>query len=563
MSPSRSPRDRRGAEAQADGCIPIALARIIDAAFFLGRITMNGLRCATLALALAMGTTGMAQELIADGFAAAAPAAGLRGWQVFGLLGGTVKPFGVAPDEGALLTTERVEMMTGTESWQGCLVRTSPIEVLPGRRYRFKVDARGDGLLTVGLFEYGWKHSAKRLASPSVTAPLAYAERTVTFDYTPTTDAVMYVRPFVQISGWLKRAEVRRPSFTALLGKGAVSLKATHFGVTPHGRVPIVLRSSAWPVKLLLYGPSGDSGPGGDMGGSGAFVEVFKAAVMQEGAAGPELSIPAPLAAGPLEGSYHLVAVEPESGATADAYFTVFGPARLRDFMQLAQKATLAKGARLVFLGDSLTALFPGRNYPSIVDRALQWGIPGEAQVFNAGVGGDTIARMAARLDKDVLAHNPTRVFIFEGANSCKRPYDPKTGKMGDWALPKDKYEAAWRDVLTRITAKGAKITIMTMAPGDRSILESFEAQARGMGEVKNFWCLPGDVAEAVAIQKRLAAEFKADVIDTNAAMQAAMQERDRTKGREYLHVDDGVHIGEHGNREVAKAVLKYLGGGK
>ena len=524
---------------------------------------MKQFMCVALVLGVFVGSVAMAQELIGDGFAPATPAAGLKGWGIFGFIGGTVKPVGAPGDEGALLTTERTETMAGTETWEGCLLRTAPIEVLPGRKYRLTVNARGEGILQVGVFEYGWKYSAKRMATPSVPFPLVYTSRTLTFDYTPSGDAVMYVRPFFQISGWLKKAEMRKPSFSAVLGKGEVSVKAGHFGTTPYGRVPVVIRSTAWPVRVLLYGPSGDSGPGGDMGGSGAFVEVFKGAAAQDGTAGQELSVPCPVAAGVTEGTYHIVVVDPDSGATAGTYFNVLSPARLRDFMAMAQKATLAKGGRLVFLGDSLTANFPNRNYPAIVDRALQWGIPGETQVFNAGVGGDTIARMAARLDKDVLERNPTRVFIFEGANSCKRPYDPKTGKMGEWALPKDQYEATWRDVLKRLTAKGVKVTIMTMAPGDRSILAAFESQARGMGEVKNFWCLPEDVKEAVAIQKRLAAEFKADVIDTNAAMLAAMAERENSKGKEYLHVDDGVHISDYGNREVAKAVLKYLSGGK
>lgn len=524
---------------------------------------MKRLHCAVVAMGVLMGTMAMAQELIGDGFAPSAPAAAFKGWEVSGFLGGVAKPIGAPGDEGALLMTERVETMPGTELWRGCMSRITPIEVRPGRKYRMKVDARGDGILQIGVFEYGWKYSAKRVATPSVSCPLVYENRTLTFDYTPSSDAVMYVRPFFMTEGWLKKAELRKASFMPVMGKGEVSVTVTHFGTSAYGRVPLVIKSSAWPVKVLLYGPSGDSGPGGDMGGSAAFVEVFKGAVMQDGQPGQELSVASPVPASAQEGTYHLVIVEPESGASGEAYFTVFTPARLRDFMSMAQKATLAKGARLVFLGDSLTANFPGRNYPAIVDRALQWGIPGEAQVFNAGVGGDTIVRMAARLDKDVLSRNPTRVFIFEGANSCKRPYDPKTGKMGNWALPKDQYEAAWREVLKKLTDRGVKVTIMTMAPGDRTILEAFEAQARGMGEAKNFWCLPDDVKEVVAIQKRLAAEFKLDVIDTNAAMLAAMAEREKSKSREYLHVDDGVHIGEHGNREVAKAVLKYLSGGK
>ncbi len=525
---------------------------------------MKQVLAAVLALGLLTGTTAMAQELLSDGFASDAPTVGLKGWEVFGLLGGTAKPLAAAGagGDGVLLGTTRSELMSGAEGWQGCLVRTAAIEVTPGRKYRLRVDARGEGILTMGVFEYGWKHSARRLATPSTSQTLAYAEREFVFEYVPSSDGVMFVRPFFQVGGWLKKAELRKVSFMAVAaGKGEVSLKAGHFATTPHGRLPITVRSSAWPVKLLLYGPSGECGPGGDMGGAAGFVDIFKGAAMLDGAGDQEQTVACPIPSGAIEGSCRLVAVEPESGAQATVHFSVLSPARLRVCMALAQKATPGQGARILFLGDSLTALFPGRNYPSIVDRALHWGLPGAATVINAGVGGDSVLRLAARLNKDVIEKNPTRVFIFEGANSCKRPYNPKTGQLGDWAVPRDKYEAGYRDLVKRLTDKGIQVTVMTMAPGDRSILEAFEAQARGMGEAKNFWCLPEDVAAVVAIQKRIAAEFKADVLDTNAVLTAAMLEREKARGREYMHVDDGVHLSEYGNREVAFAVLRYLGG--
>jgi lysophospholipase L1-like esterase len=62
-------------------------------------------------------------------------------------------------------------------------------------------------------------------------------------------------------------------------------------------------------------------------------------------------------------------------------------------------------------------------------------------------------------------------------------------------------------------------------------------------------------------IQKRLAREFGAAVIDVNSHLNAVMQERARHGGRQYLHVDDGVHISEYGSREVAKAILRYAAG--
>jgi lysophospholipase L1-like esterase len=325
--------------------------------------------------------------------------------------------------------------------------------------------------------------------------------------------------------------------------------------------VPITLRATSFPVKLLLYGPSGESGPGGAMGGSGAFVDHFKTSGVREGKAGEAVTFSFQLPADSIEGSYRLVAVEPASGALAVTGFNVMPKQGRQEMLDLVQRLALPKGTRWVFLGDSLTANFPGRNYVSILERALRWRFGGDVEVINAGIGGNTIAAMAARLEKDVLLKKPTHVFIFEGANSCKRPYAPATGQVGGWALPESPYEAAWRDVLTRLTQQKIKVVVMTMAPGEREILDAVEATARAFGEGKNFWCDPAAVRQVVAIQKRLAAEFGADVIDVNADLLAYMQERANRGGKQYLHVDDGVHIGEYGSREVAKAILRYAAG--
>jgi lysophospholipase L1-like esterase len=297
------------------------------------------------------------------------------------------------------------------------------------------------------------------------------------------------------------------------------------------------------------------------MGGSGAFVDHFKTSRVQEGKAGERITFPVQLPPDAIEGAYRLVAVEPVSGAMAVTRFNVMPATGAQEMLGLVQHVNLPKGSRLVFLGDSLTANFSGRNYVSILERAFRWRYGDDVEVINAGVGGNTIAAMAGRLEKDVLQKKPTHVFIFEGANSCKRYYTPATGQLGGWALPEAQYEAAWRDVLTRLTQPKIKVVVMTMAPGERESLDACEVTARAFGEAKNFWCEPETVREVVVIQKRLAREFGAAVIDVNSHLNAVMQERARHGGRQYLHVDDGVHISEYGSREVAKAILRYAAG--
>jgi lysophospholipase L1-like esterase len=77
-----------------------------------------------------------------------------------------------------------------------------------------------------------------------------------------------------------------------------------------------------------------------------------------------------------------------------------------------AQPVAQAVFARTVFLGDSIT---DGDTYPQLVRDSLS--DKGQMVAICAGIGGNTIKQMRARLDRDVLAFHPTMVTINAGAN--------------------------------------------------------------------------------------------------------------------------------------------------
>lgn len=499
-----------------------------------------------------MGASIMGQELLSDPeFTAGTPALTLKGWT---LSAGAIKTI-PKPATGVTLSTERLSPPDGPDRWSGRLMAARPIEVIPGRRYRLTCRVRGEGSFRLGVAEFGWKHASRVIGTVESRCDLTVNVVTQQLAYAPSADGVAWVRPFVEVDGWLNRAELRQASFTAEPASGEVALEAGHFLTEPGGTVRMILKSSAYPVKLLLYGPSGESGPGGSLGGSGAFVDHFTAASVQDGKAGEPVEFAYRLPADAMDGAYRLLAVGPD-GASATAGFTVMPAAQAASFLELVNRVAVPKGARWLFLGDSLTANFPGRNYVSLLERAFRWRFGGAVEVINAGIGGNTIAAMAARLERDVLAREPTHVFVFEGANSCKRHFNAATGQMGGWALPESKYEEAWREVLSRLAERKIAIVIMTMAPGDRAIQAMFESTARAFGESKNFWCEPEPVAQVVALQKKLAAAYGATVIDTHAWLSDRMQEQARIPGAHQMHVDDGVHLSEYGSVEVARAVL-------
>ena len=513
---------------------------------------------ATGTLAL-LATGARAQEMLSDPtFAAGKPAFALQGWEPMGLPEGLIKP--ITDQSGVVLSTAFTWTPGAAEAWEGGIAAPMT-EVLPGRRYVFEVEARGQGRLSLGMQEYGWKYAAAVLSEAHREFALPPTNATLSFEYTPTADRIAFVRPFVAVRGWRCRAELRRASLKPRQSPADISVRAGHFIVAAGEPIEITVKSPSYPVKFLLYGPSGSSGPGGELGGADAFVDVFKTSVAVPGKPGGQVTYPLPMGPAATEGSYRLVAVDPASGASAAAHFAVGPKDRVREILDLVRKVNLPAGSRLVFVGDSLTANFPNRNYPALIERAFRWRFNGAVEVINAGIGGDNITMIAARLDRDVIQRNPTHVFLFEGANDCKRVYQPPTGQLGPWNVPVDKYETSFRDVLSRLAGKNIKVIVMTMAPGDQTILEDFLTQKKIFGDAGSVFCLPAEVSKAVEMQKKIAAEFKAEVIDTHAILTDNMARREKSGKQQFLHVDDGVHLSEYGNRDVALAVLHYLAG--
>ena len=478
-------------------------------------------------------------------------------WRIHGPLGGAVSE---TKGTGTIcLTTERVQV-DDRESWEACVRTRRKVEVIPGRRYRLAVEARGFGELVAGMFEYPWAYSEKLLGSRGKSYVLTDTFREFTFDYACDVDAVSHARPFLRLAGWQGRAELRNCSLVPILKEGTVSVTSPHFIAALGGAVNVEVRSSHWPVKLLLYGPSGECGPAGPMGGAKAWTDRFQQAWAAQRGSGEAVIKRLSLRGMMIEGTCRLVAISPKTGQTASVRFALRPAERLKEIVGLVEQVRLPEGSRLAFIGDSLTALFPSRNYVALLDRASRWRFRGEVEVFNAAVGGSNIRSIERRLDKDVISRRPTHVFLFEGANDSKRYYDPATKELRGWAIPPPVYEETLRRVVQRVQKEtNARVVMMTCAPGNLAIRNAFQERSQKLGFGMSFFCLPDEIDKIVAIQKRVAAELDLDVIDTNALLSQYMADRQRIDSPQYAHVDDGVHISEYGSREVALAVLHYL----
>ena len=123
----------------------------------------------------------------------------------------------------------------------------------------------------------------------------------------------------------------------------------------------------------------------------------------------------------------------------------------------------------IVCLGDSVThgcfeldipanpapypSCRPWEAFPMKLQRRLTELYPAAAPtVLNAGVGGDSVAQMAARLDRDVLPFHPDLVILEVGLNDC----------LGSVTNDPADFAAQVGALMDRILASGAELMLLT-----------------------------------------------------------------------------------------------------
>ncbi len=107
----------------------------------------------------------------------------------------------------------------------------------------------------------------------------------------------------------------------------------------------------------------------------------------------------------------------------------------------------------LVFLGDSLTNGSYGGDWVALVREALP-----QHTIINAGVGGDTIVNLLARLDAVLEQHTPDAIFVMVGGNDAvsytmpdTRGYYRSAKKIPDGIVTPELFRSAYRELLTAL----------------------------------------------------------------------------------------------------------------
>jgi formylglycine-generating enzyme required for sulfatase activity/lysophospholipase L1-like esterase len=200
-----------------------------------------------------------------------------------------------------------------------------------------------------------------------------------------------------------------------------------------------------------------------------------------------------------------------------------------------AGEIAVKDGEAIAFLGDSITAA--GRDpggYCQFVLAALKDQGINTTAVF-AGIGGHKSDQMLARLEKDVLNHQPNWMTLSCGVN------DVWHGKNGVELEP---YTKNITEIVDRAQAAGVKVLLLTS-----TMIK--EDQANGLNQ------------KLVAYNdfiRQLAKDKGCLLADVNADMQLALKTPPPNRPDGKKLTSDGVHMNPYGNIMMGRGVAKALG---
>ena len=200
----------------------------------------------------------------------------------------------------------------------------------------------------------------------------------------------------------------------------------------------------------------------------------------------------------------------------------------------------LAQGERIVFFGDSITrAGAASGGYVALVKEAIAKKHPDlETEVIGAGIGGNRVPDLEARLDEDVLAKKPTLVVIYIGINDV---WHSANGR----GTSKPDYEQGLRRIVKRIQETGSRLILCTPSV---------------IGE-KHDGSNPFDVMleEYSQISRTVSAETHVRLLDLRKQFVAHLKAHNQENADKSILTTDGVHLNAAGNRFVADRVLEAI----
>lgn len=202
------------------------------------------------------------------------------------------------------------------------------------------------------------------------------------------------------------------------------------------------------------------------------------------------------------------------------------------------EKVELKKGDRIIFFGDSLTALAGKeepknqvtKGYVRIVRETLNAKHKDkDIQVDWVATGGHTVPDLLKRVDQDVIAKQPTIVVIQIGCNDARR-------------LPKDQFQASLEELIDRLQKAQIRVIQCTLT----SVGEKHDGTNKDDPKLDEF----------AEVERQVAKAKKVPVNDLRKAFLAHWKKNNSENKPSGILTYDGNHFNDAGHKFVAEQML-------
>jgi len=207
----------------------------------------------------------------------------------------------------------------------------------------------------------------------------------------------------------------------------------------------------------------------------------------------------------------------------------------------LAASMSFQKKTKVIFFGDSITQMGvnPGGYITLLQDSINKKGLSSQYELIGSGVGYNKVYDLYLRMDDDVLAKNPDRVFIWIGVNDVGHKRSMGTGTDAD------KFERFYEAIIKKLQAKNIQLVLCTPASiGERTDYTNSE---------------DGELNYYSGMIRNLAKKFNCGLVDFRKDFHEYVISHNPENKDKGILTKDGIHLNEAGNSFVAAKFFEVL----
>jgi lysophospholipase L1-like esterase len=200
------------------------------------------------------------------------------------------------------------------------------------------------------------------------------------------------------------------------------------------------------------------------------------------------------------------------------------------------------KKTSIIFFGDSITQMGTNKGgYVNLLNEALEKkGVADRYDIIASGVGYNKVYDLYLRMEEDLLAKNPDKVFIWIGVNDVGH-------KSSGTGTDPDKFEKFYAAIIKKMQDKKIQLVLCTPAV---------------IGE-RNDYTNPqdGDLNYYASIIRKLAKQSGCELLDFRKIFHDYLVLHNPGNKESGILTTDRIHLNEAGNKLVADEVLKKITG--